>query len=167
MQQRKKRSKIWLLPKEEFSALVAKSKTIGQILKYFDLKNKGGNSNTVKQRILAENIDMSHIVLGRGSNRGKNFPSRKTYEELFCINSEAQRKDVKYRILKDNLIPYECRDCGLRDSWNNKKLVLHLEHINGLSNDNRLDNLCFLCPNCHSQTATYSGKSCMSSGARI
>jgi 5-methylcytosine-specific restriction endonuclease McrA len=158
MQQRKKRSKIWKLPSHEFAILVSKSNTIGDILKYFGLKNKGGNSNTVKQRIISEGIDMSHIVLGKGSNRGKKFASKKTHEELFCSNSTAQRKDVKYRILKDNLIKYECNECGLIDKWNNKKLVLHLEHINGVSNDHRLENLCFLCPNCHSQTDTYAGK---------
>ena len=167
MQQRKKRSKIWELPSNQFSELVSRSNTIADILKYFGLQNKGGNSNTVKRRILHENIDMSHIVLGKGSNRGRKFASKKTHDELFCSNSNSQRKDIKYRILKDNIIKYECRECGLTDEWNNKKLVLHLEHINGISNDHRLENLCFLCPNCHSQTSTYSGKSCMNSGARI
>jgi hypothetical protein len=47
---------------------------------------------------------------------------------------------------------------GIIDVWNNKKLVLHIEHINGISNDNRIENLCFLCPNCHSQTDTYGGR---------
>jgi hypothetical protein len=55
------------------------------------------------------------------------------------------------------LIPYKCRDCNNEGNWNNKKLSLHLEHINGNWDDNRLENLCFLCPNCHSQTPTYCG----------
>jgi hypothetical protein len=42
--------------------------------------------------------------------------------------------------------------------WNEKRLVLQLEHINGDAYDNRLDNLCFLCPNCHSQTDSYNRK---------
>ncbi len=33
-----------------------------------------------------------------------------------------------------------------------------MEHKNGDTYDNRLENLCFLCPNCHSQTKTFSGK---------
>jgi hypothetical protein len=33
-----------------------------------------------------------------------------------------------------------------------------LEHVNGINNDHSLENLCFLCPNCHSQTSTYCGK---------
>jgi hypothetical protein len=41
--------------------------------------------------------------------------------------------------------------------WNKKKIVLQLEHKNGIHNDNRLENLEFLCANCHSQTDTYCG----------
>lgn len=40
----------------------------------------------------------------------------------------------------------------------NKKITLQLDHINGINNDNRVENLRFLCPNCHSQTSTYTGK---------
>ena len=42
--------------------------------------------------------------------------------------------------------------------WNGKKLVFQLDHINGKRNDHRLENLRWLCPNCHSQTETYCGK---------
>jgi hypothetical protein len=35
--------------------------------------------------------------------------------------------------------------------------VLQLEHVNGVNNDNRPQNLCFLCPSCHSQTSTFCG----------
>ncbi len=48
--------------------------------------------------------------------------------------------------------------CGNKGNHNGKSLSLHLDHKNGVNNDNRLDNLRFLCPNCHSQTETYSGK---------
>ena len=62
------------------------------------------------------------------------------------------------RILKEfNLIPYVC-ECGISDYYNNKDIVLQLEHINGIRNDNRLENLKFLCPNCHSLTETYGAK---------
>jgi len=39
-----------------------------------------------------------------------------------------------------------------------KTLSLELDHINGINNDNRLENLRFLCPNCHSQTTTYGSR---------
>lgn len=155
---RKNQSIIWSISSEEFKELVKKSSSIGQILQYFNLTNKGGNSNTVKRRIFQEKIDMSHIALGKGSNKGKRFAPKKSDIEFFCENSTTNRRHIKNRIIKNNLIKHECSACGLKDVWNNKKLTLQLEHKNGVSNDNRLENLTFLCPNCHSQTDTFSGK---------
>lgn len=155
---RKKRSIIWSISTEEFQTLVYRSNTITDILRYFGLNNKGGNHNTVKRRAKDENIDISHISLGRGSNRGKRFLPKKTDDQFFCENGTTNRSSIKKRIIRNNLIPYECESCGLKDTWNNKKISLQLEHKNGIPNDNRLENLCFLCPNCHSQTDTYAGK---------
>lgn len=155
---RPKRSIIWSMSDEEFKKLVKNSTSIGQILQAFNLQNKGGNSNTVKRRIQLQGIDMSHIPLGAGSNSCREFPRRTTNEEMFVENSKSNRDKVKKRIRKDNLISYECRDCGMGDTWNDKPITLQLEHCNGVGNDNRIENLCFLCPNCHSQTSTYAGK---------
>lgn len=79
--------------------------------------------------------------------------------DLFCENSPHSRNTLKKRILKNKLIEYKCFECGNTGEWNGKPITLQLEHKNGISNDNRLENLCFLCPNCHSQTETYAGKS--------
>jgi hypothetical protein len=73
------------------------------------------------------------------------------------LEDYATRACVRKIIIKDNLIPYECSECGISE-WNDKKLALHLDHINGKNGDHRLENLRFLCPNCHSQTDTYTGK---------
>jgi hypothetical protein len=35
---------------------------------------------------------------------------------------------------------------------------MHIDHINGVRDDHRLENLRMLRPNCHSQTPTYGGK---------
>lgn len=70
---RKNQSIIWDISIEDFKKLVENSSSIGEILKFFKLTNKGGNSNTVKRRIKHENIDMAHIKLGKGSNKGRKF----------------------------------------------------------------------------------------------
>ena len=78
-------------------------------------------------------------------------------EKIAVKNSTYHRGSLKARIIKENLIPYICR-CGNTGKWKGKKLVLQLEHKNGIHNDHRFSNLEFLCPNCHSQTETFAGK---------
>ncbi len=68
------------------------------------------------------------------------------------------RNQIKKKILKEQLIPYRCQLCTLSDTWNEKPLSLQLDHINGDPLDNQIENLRFLCPNCHSQTDTFGGR---------
>lgn len=52
----------------------------------------------------------------------------------------------------------KCSECKCEQVWNDKPLAFHLDHVNGCKTDNRRENLRALCPNCHSQTPTYSGR---------
>jgi len=61
-------------------------------------------------------------------------------------------------IRKHNLLPDYCSECGILPKWNGSPLRLQIDHINGNRNDNRIDNLRVLCPNCHSQTHTFAGR---------
>lgn len=74
----------------------------------------------------------------------------------FKNNSDLNKTTLrKYAI---QYIPYVCECCGNDGEWLGKKISLQLDHINGINNDNRIENLRFLCPNCHSQTDTFGGK---------
>ena len=73
------------------------------------------------------------------------------------LEDYATRASVKRVIIEKKLLELKCEECGIKE-WNRKKLSLHLDHINGENGDHRLENLRFLCPNCHSQTDTYAGK---------
>lgn len=81
-----------------------------------------------------------------------------TNEDVFVENSTYARHHIKRRILEDKLIEYKCYRCDNRGEWNGERLVLQLEHKNGKNNDHRLENLGFICPNCHSQTDTYAAR---------
>lgn len=86
--------------------------------------------------------------------------SKKKISPDLTENSQTDRKTLKSFIIKNKLISYECEKCKNLGHWLEEKLSLHLEHKNGINNDNRIENLCFLCPNCHSQTKTYAGRNC-------
>lgn len=65
---------------------------------------------------------------------------------------------LKRRLLREEILPNKCAICPIGPEWNGLPLVLQLDHINGDSSDHRLTNLRILCPNCHSQTATFAGR---------
>lgn len=73
------------------------------------------------------------------------------------LTGPRNRSHVKGRLLHAGLLKNECAMCGL-SRWHGKALSLHLDHINGVRDDHRLENLRMLCPNCHSQTETYGGR---------
>ena len=83
---------------------------------------------------------------------------KKTNEEVFVENSSYPRHRLKERILKQNLIEYKCACCLIGPDWNGKPMPLILDHKNGINNDNRLQNLRFVCSNCDSQLPTYKSR---------
>lgn len=97
----------------------------------------------------------------QGWSRGKvsvidnRISSKYKSEEIFCENSQVSRSRIKKLLISLSLAEYVCGICNMDPIWNGKSLSLHIDHINGIRNDNRLENLRFLCPNCHSQTETY------------
>ena len=92
----------------------------------------------------------------------KNIKRSKSYtitlEDIFKGKyPNYQTFKLKNRLIKELKWQHICSICKLQE-WNNEKIPLQLDHINGVSNDHRLENLRLLCPNCHAQTETYCGK---------
>ena len=162
---KKRTSKISQIDKKELEKIVKECKTIGEILRYFGLSNKGNNYKTIKGRMEADNIDYSHIPLGTNAcyfhaKNGISFGgvSARPLEEIMVENSNYSRNHLKKRLLKKGILENKCSICGLGPEWNGKGIVMVLDHINGVSNDNRLENLRMVCPNCNSQLPTFAGR---------
>jgi len=156
---KKKTSILWKIPKSELDKVVKNNSTFSSILKIYDLLPKGGNTRTLKNRLDHDNIDYSHIIQGKSSNKNRKFFVNKIpLIDVLVENSSYNRGRLKNRLINQNLLENKCSGCGLDPFWNGNKLILQLDHINGISNDNRLNNLRLLCPNCHSQTDTFANK---------
>jgi HNH endonuclease len=78
-------------------------------------------------------------------------------DQLLVMGAARNRLHLKKRLLAAGLKNPRCEDCGL-DSWRGMSLSLTLHHVNGIRDDNRLENLRLLCPNCHSQTPNFAGR---------
>ena len=138
---------------------VASSVSMAQMLQAVGVRVTGGNYSTAKKRISSLGLDTSHW-LGQASNRGRTFTVRDRYtlEEILVENSPySDRRQIKKKLVRAGLLSERCSGCGLSD-WMGQPITLQLDHINGVSDDHRLENLRLLCPNCHSQTPTFSGR---------
>ena len=141
---------------EDIKAAAVESNSITDILKRLGLQRHGGNSRTIKNKIIQNNIDISHFDLKTSLRKNKDDY---TQEEIFCENSPYHRSGLRNAALRFNLLDYKCAFCNNVGIWMGKPLTLELDHINGNNTDNRIENLRFLCPSCHSQTETFGGKS--------
>lgn len=125
---------------------------IAEILGRLNLRAAGGNYKSIQAAAIEFGIDLP-----------KHKPTVPTYripdEEIFIANSSYHhRGGIKKRLFEMG-VPRACTSCGVGEIWNGHPLTLTLEHINGIWNDHRRENLTILCPNCHSQTSTYAGRS--------
>jgi len=137
--------------------IIVCSKTKTEVLKNIDKTPNANNFRKLNDFISLNGIDTSHFNNMGFKKNHKPINKIKT-SSLFVENSEKRNTVIRRRILKENLIPYKCHECGCSDEWRGKRMPLILDHINGVNNDHRLDNLRFLCSNCDSIQLTYKGR---------
>lgn len=159
MENKRRKSIIWKISKDELEELTTKSNSIAEILRNLGYKKHLTSRlyNILKHRLDEDFINYSHISLGTSSNLNRTF-ERYTKEDVLekLKQSRLLQHGDKKRILKFNIIPNDnCSICGIGRIWNNLELKLQLDHIDGNPTNNNVDNLRYLCPNCHTQTETY------------
>lgn len=136
---------------------VASSSSVAGVLRHLGMKQAGGSHSHIVRMLKQLEIDTSHFT-GQTWNVGLHDPKRLAANQILVKdrhNGRREKTNKLRRALQESGRIEVCARCGQGSSWQDQVLVLHIDHINGDCLDNRLGNLRFLCPNCHSQTPTY------------
>lgn len=154
-----KTSFIWKIPEEEFIKKVKESNCMSNFQRSIGMSPRGGNFYTVKERIKDLNLSTDHWASRiKASILSRSISRDEFLKTWLTKNNPKNNGNIKKYLLKFNLKDYICEKCGCGPVWDDMPLTLQLDHVNGDRNDNTLNNLRFLCPNCHSQTNTYCGR---------
>lgn len=144
----------WYESKEKIENALVGASSMAEVLRRLGLHVSSGNYDTLKKWCRVHDLTLvkanpKHFVPKRESQ---------PLDEILVKDSKCPRGTVKRRLLATGMLRNECYVCGLGDTWQGKPISHQLDHINGVNNDHRFENLRMICPNCHAQTPTYAGR---------
>jgi len=135
----------------EVVSAVQQGRSVSEVLRLLKRAKVGSNYRVVREVIQRLQINTAHWL----EHRQTKLPDP---SEIFVVNGRHSRNTLQRILLRDGLIHHHCAICGAEPFWRGKPLVLRLDHQNGTRDDDRLENLRFLCPNCDAQTDTFCGR---------
>ncbi len=150
-----------LYSKENLLKVVKLSNCVADVLRNLGIITGGGNFRTIKKYIDLYNIDISHFngeTIKLEKLKLLNEKTKTPLCEILVTGSTFNRTHLKERLYSEGLKERKCELCGQDEYWNGKKMSLILDHINGVGNDNRIENLRIVCPNCNATLETHCGK---------
>lgn len=142
----------------DLEAAVQNSFSYRQVLKMLGLIAAGGNYFVVRRHIRLLGIDTSHFALQPPNKDSHARSFEIPLEKILKEDSNYQSYKLKKRLFREGLKVPRCEECGWAQYSTDGRLPLELDHINGKRDDNRLENLRILCPNCHSLKPTHRGR---------
>ena len=147
-------SPVWQVTSDKLSEIVRSSRTMRDVLNALGYSPTSfGCNRTLLKRLKHEGIDFKHLPSGRQA-----WQYVEDITTVMTVDSAFRSDHLKTRLLANGMLRNECYCCGQLPFWNNKTLILQMDHIDGNNRNQTLQNLRMLCPNCHSQTDTFAGR---------
>ena len=140
---------------EDVRRAFTEAQSMADLLRRVGLVPKGGNYEVMRNRLQGLGLDPKQLR-GQSWSRGRSMGGR-PLSDLLKRGQPYSGPPLARRLIEAGLVKRECTMCGLRE-WLGLPIPLELDHINGEHDDNRLENLRLLCPNCHATTPTYRGR---------
>ena len=137
---------------------VRRSTSVAGVLRALDLPQAGGTHAHISRTIKAMGLDTSHFVRHQGSGASRRLRPDDILVRLLP-GSKRAKPPLLMRALLEIGRPYRCEHCYNEGCWQGVPLRLEIDHIDGDYLNNEVWNLRFLCPNCHTQTDNFSGRS--------
>jgi len=138
----------------ELRAVVPKCRTMAEVLRHFGLRPAGGNHKLLRRWLDEWQIPYDHFSGTPPPARRESVP----LEEVLVPGSTYRRSLLKQRLYDEGLKERRCELCGQGEEWQGRRMALILDHINGIADDNRLENLQIVCPNCAATLDTHCGR---------
>jgi hypothetical protein len=141
----------------DLEAAVARCFNHSEVLRSLGLRPAGGNHKVLQKWIAEWGISTAHFDPDVARQRGLRRRGQPLHEVL-VVGSPYSRKTLKSRLYSEGLKERKCEMCGVGEDWHGAHMSLILDHINGVANDNRLENLRIVCPNCAATLPTHCGR---------
>jgi hypothetical protein len=147
----------WDKREAELRAAIEDSRSFSEALRTLGMRAAGGNIRTLRRWVEHFGISTEHFE----PNWARRYPTArraKPLEEVLVERSTYSRAHLKERLYREGLKIPRCELCGQGERWRGLLISLILDHINGVHDDNRLENLRIVCPNCAATFDTHCGR---------
>jgi len=141
----------------EVREAVARSRSWTEALRHLGYCPTGGNPTTLKKYVALWEISTDHFDPYAGVMERIRKPQR-PLREVLVEHSSYSRSNLKHRLYKEGLREPYCELCGQGEEWRGRHMSMILDHENGVRDDNRLENLRIVCPNCAATFDTHCGR---------